>query len=252
MDLQTAAHRMSVHYQTAYRWVRAGSLPAVKVGAAYQIDEEALARFAAARLAPTPPPSVTRVRNWADQVDRLHGSLLAGDEPAARTLVDRLHQGGIGPAELCQRLLAPAMASIGVGWADGRVSIAAEHRAAALCEAMLVRVSEHPSGRPRGVAVVATPEGERHGLPAAMAAVALRSDRWQVHHLGTEVPLPDLIGLAGQVAAGLVVLSITYLPARLEAVATARALAATGCRCLIGRPGLPVSVLLDEARRSPC
>src|SRR5450759_4279893 len=110
MDLQTAAHRMSVHYQTAYRWVRAGSLVAVKVGASYEIAEDELLRFHAARLAPAPPPSVTRVQSWARQADRLHERLLAGDEPGCRNLIDRLHQGGIGAVVLCEQLLAPVMA----------------------------------------------------------------------------------------------------------------------------------------------
>jgi excisionase family DNA binding protein len=35
VDLQTAAARLGVHYQTAYRWVRDGSLPAMKRGTTY-------------------------------------------------------------------------------------------------------------------------------------------------------------------------------------------------------------------------
>lgn len=49
MNLKTAARRLGVHYQTAYRWVRSGELVAVKVGAGYEISEAALARFQAQR-----------------------------------------------------------------------------------------------------------------------------------------------------------------------------------------------------------
>ena len=38
MNLKTAALRLGVHYQTAYRWVRSGQLVAVKVGAGYEIS----------------------------------------------------------------------------------------------------------------------------------------------------------------------------------------------------------------------
>jgi excisionase family DNA binding protein len=49
--LKTAARRLGVHYQTAYRWVRSGQLVAVKVGAGYEISDAALARFEAQRIA---------------------------------------------------------------------------------------------------------------------------------------------------------------------------------------------------------
>ncbi len=51
MNLKTAARRLGVHYQTAYRWVRSGQLVAVKVGAGYEISDAALERFEAQRVA---------------------------------------------------------------------------------------------------------------------------------------------------------------------------------------------------------
>jgi excisionase family DNA binding protein len=49
MNLKTAARRLGVHYQTAYRWVRSGQLVAVKIGAGYEISDAALERFLARR-----------------------------------------------------------------------------------------------------------------------------------------------------------------------------------------------------------
>jgi excisionase family DNA binding protein len=66
MNLKTAALRLEVHYQTAYRWVRSGRLVAVKVGPGYEISEAAVARLHAQRAAtermperaePAVPPS---------------------------------------------------------------------------------------------------------------------------------------------------------------------------------------------------
>ncbi|MET1001977.1 MAG: GAF domain-containing protein [Acidimicrobiia bacterium] len=63
MNLKTAARRLGVHYQTAYRWVRTGQLVAVRVGAGYEISDAALARFQAQRSAlgraPEPEGRVT-------------------------------------------------------------------------------------------------------------------------------------------------------------------------------------------------
>ena len=51
VNLKSAARRLGVHYQTAYRWVRSGQLVAVKVGAGYDVSEAALERFEAQRVA---------------------------------------------------------------------------------------------------------------------------------------------------------------------------------------------------------
>jgi excisionase family DNA binding protein len=51
MNLKTAALRLGVHYQTAYRWVRSGQLVAVKVGAGYEISDGAVERLKAQRAA---------------------------------------------------------------------------------------------------------------------------------------------------------------------------------------------------------
>ena len=49
MNLKQAAARLGVHYQTAYRWVRAGELAAIRVGARYEVSDAAIHQFVAAR-----------------------------------------------------------------------------------------------------------------------------------------------------------------------------------------------------------
>ena len=51
MNLKEAAHNLGVHYQTAYKWVRAGELVAVRVGGRYEVSPAAIQRFEAARKA---------------------------------------------------------------------------------------------------------------------------------------------------------------------------------------------------------
>ena len=248
MDLKEAAQRLGVHYQTAYRWVREGELSAGKVGSTYEIGEQELAAFIARRSMPVPPPKTTRVRDWAAQVDRLHHLLLSGDELAARALVDRLHGGGNDCVVLCEKLVTPVLRAIGEDWAARRITVAHEHRASAICERLLARAAPSPRGRPRGVVVVCTPPGERHGLPAAMAAMALRADRWKVHHLGADVPVADLAAFVHAVDADLVVLSATQA----ESIITARtAVEQLGnVRILIGGPGRTLHELCALARQT--
>lgn len=248
MDLRTAAEQLGVHYQTAYGWVRSGELEAVKRPSGYHVSEEAVARLDAARRAPSPPPTQARVRDWERQSDRFYLRLVAGDETGARRVVERLAKAPVDVVTMCENLFAPVLYRIGATWAAGSLSVAEEHRASAICERLLARMDLRPAGRPRGVCVVATLQGEQHGLPALMASAALRSHHWHVHHLSTQVPVNDLAALARSEGADFVVISAT----RSETVAAAEVAAAvvrwsTGRPVYIGGPGASLRSLIDFA-----
>ena len=136
MQLRDAAEVLGVHYQTAYGWVRQGVLPARKTGRGYDVSESDVTTLAARRAAGTAPQPHIRVRDWAAQADRLYAAIMAGDETVARHVVARLAR-GVPLTDLCQRIIAPALYRIGEDWAAGRVTIAAEHRASAICERLI-------------------------------------------------------------------------------------------------------------------
>jgi len=249
MQLRDAAEALGVHYQTAYAWVRQGVLPARKTGRGYDVSESDISALAARRASGTAPRTQIRVRDWAAQADRLYAAVTAGDETLARHVIARLAR-GVPLTELCERVIAPALYRIGENWATGQVTIAAEHRASAICERLIAARTHQPQGRPRGIAVVTTPPGERHGLPALMATACLREDRWLVHHLAADLPAAEVTALATQARAGLVVLSSTTT----EAVRLGREAAdditrsAPGLHVLTGQPGATLSQLRQQAR----
>jgi excisionase family DNA binding protein len=249
VDLRTAAEQLGVHYQTAYRWVRDGSLPAVKIGASYEVRGDDVQALAFTRSQGVPPPERAEVRDWSSLVERFTEQLLDGDELAARHAVDRLVQGNIEPLLLCSHLFAPAMRSVGRRWEAGVINVATEHRATAICSRQLARIAQHPRGRPRGTCIVGTPAGEQHGLPAAMASVVLRADRWRVHHLGTQVPDDDLLALSVDEGAALVVLSVTLADMVQPTISLAnRIQEIASVTVLVGRPGASLPTLLEKAR----
>jgi hypothetical protein len=136
-------------------------------------------------------------------------------------------------------------------WAAGRVSIAQEHRASAICERLLASQIRQPAGRPRGTAVVAARPGNGTACPL-MAAACLREDRRLVHHLASDLPAAEVARLADQVSASLVVLSSATAEGARRAQEETRFLTA-------GRPdlnvlaGAPVTAcdLLAQAGRPP-
>ena len=248
MDLRDAAEALGVHYQTAYGWVRDGTLAARKVGRGYEVSEAGVRALAERRRHGDEPPAPIRVRDWAAQAQALYAAITGGEETRARHQVERL-AAGVRVVDLCEQVIAPALRRVGDEWAAGRVSIAQEHRATAICERLLAAQIRQPAGRPRGTAVVATPPGERHGLPALMAAACLREDRWLVHHLASDLPGPEVDLLAGQVGAGLVVLSSTTDEGASRAQQEARLIAAgrPDVNVLAGRPGDSLRDLLARA-----
>ena len=247
MQLRDAAEALGVHYQTAYAWVRQGVLPASKAGRGYEVRERDVAALAARRASGTAPQPHIRVRDWAVQADRLYAAITAGDETQARHIVARLAR-GVPVTEMCERVIAPALRRIGQEWAAGQVTIAAEHRASAICERLIAAGAQQPQGRPRGVAVATTPPGERHGLPALMATACLREDRWLVHHLAADVPVAEVAELASQAGATLVVLSSATADSARAARAEADEITRPGLRVLAGHPGGTLGELRRLAR----
>jgi MerR family transcriptional regulator, light-induced transcriptional regulator len=83
-----------------------------------------------------------------------------------------------------------------------------------------------------------------------MAAGCLREDRWLVHHLATDLPAADIISLARETTADLVVLSSASTGTARLAAQAARDIsrAVPGVRVLAGRPGDSLRRLRELAR----
>jgi len=251
MQLREAADVLGVHYQTAYGWVRQGLLPARKVGRGYEVSDSDVRALAAHREAGQEPRHHIEVRDYSAQAGRLYSAIAGGEETRARQGLARL-AGGVTLIDLCELILSPALRQIGDNWAAGQLSIAREHRASAICERLLATHAQQPQGRPRGTAVVTTPPGERHALPALMAAACLREDRWLVHHLATDLPIAEAERLAQDVGADLLVLSCATTEGRDRALAAASDLAAArpGLPVLVGRSGASLHDLRQQARNT--
>ncbi|HEX3715348.1 MAG TPA: B12-binding domain-containing protein [Trebonia sp.] len=249
MQLRDAAEALGVHYQTAYGWVRQGTLPARKLPRGYEVSDEDVRDLLARRASGTGPPPEVQVKDWDAQASRLYAALLAGDELQAARDFGRL-AAGVPLAELCDRVVAPALHRVGAEWAAGELSVAGEHRATAICERLIAARVHQSQGRPRGVAVTTTPPGERHALPSLMASACLREDHWQVHHLAADLPVGDLIGLAGDTGATLIVLSAASTGGARAGIREARQITdrLPGTRVLAGRPGNTLAKLRDQAR----
>ncbi len=245
--MQDAADRLGVHYQTAYRWVRAGRLPARLVDGRYLIAIDALEALEQQRRAPGPPtpPSPARLER---QARRVHVALIEGDEPTVRAVARELVGDGARLVDVIQTVFVPSLRWIGQAWHDGELTIWVEHRASAIIERTLGELSPNPRGRRRGVAMVAAVSGDRHSLPTTMAAVALREANWQVHHLGADMPGDELAHFCAEHDIDVAVISLTNPDVADGAAAAAELIGRTGTHVILGGPGRSLDDLVTQAR----
>lgn len=247
LDLQTAADELGVHYQTAYRWVRSGKLPAQVIGGRYRVERGALDALATARVAPR-APSPPSVRRLAGAAERVHAALVTGDEPTARQVIVGLVEEGASIIEVIQSVIVPPLVRIGADWHAGRLTIWVEHRASAIVERILGGLAPNPRGRRRGTVMVAAVSGDFHSLPTSMAAVALRDDNWAVEHLGANMPPEELLRFCVEHDIDVAVLSSTNPDTASLAATTADRIREAGIPVVLGRPGSTLSELIASAR----
>jgi len=249
LELQEAADALGVHYQTAYRWVRSGRLPAQVVGGRYQVARRDLVRVEAERRSPTArrPPSDKRLDGY---VERMYDALVIGDEAHARRISHQLVGEGANVVVFVQRVLVPALYRIGDAWHNGDLPIWSEHRASAIAERVVAELSLNPRGRRRGVVAVASIAGDHHSLPTMMATVALRDANWQVHHLGADTPPAELVRFCTEQPVDLAVLTVTNPDSAELARHTADTLRAAGIPTIVGGPGRTLDEMLEQARRA--
>lgn len=250
LELQSAADALGVHYQTAYRWVRNGRLPAQLTGGKYLVSSADIAQVGASRHLPQAPavPSAARLDR---QSERMHEALLAGDESEARKIARRLVDEGATIVELIEQVISPPLCAIGQAWHDGNLTIWVEHRASAIVERVLGDLLPNPRGRRRGTVVVTAISGDLHSLPTTMAAVALREAHWHVHHLGADLPGEELIDFcATHAEVDVAVISVTEPDVAAQAEEVANKIRAAGTPTLVGGPGKTLGGLIDDVQQA--
>lgn len=248
LRLDDVARRMGVHYQTAYRWVRAGRLSASKVAGSYVVTEAAFEAFRSSHSAPKKPPSPGSLR-LDRQSKAMADALFAGDETAAGRIARNLVREGTSVASLIEQVIVPPLVEIGASWHAGELDIYVEHRASAIVGRILGELSPNPRGRRRGRCVVAAISGDRHSLPTMMATAALREDHWTVEHLGADMPVEEIERFVATHDIDLVVLSATGEIAPLARAAANRIEATQGVSVLLGGSGQTLSDLVTSARQ---
>jgi methanogenic corrinoid protein MtbC1 len=118
--------------------------------------------------------------------------------------------GRLGPLEFLRARMAPLVRAVGDAWAAARLEIRHEHflseRASDLLRSLRLPLEEHARGP---LVVCASLPGEAHGLGLQMAALVLVAVGCRLLYLGTEVPPAQVAGLARELTARAVAVSVS-------------------------------------------
>jgi hypothetical protein len=135
-------------------------------------------------------------------VERFVAHLARRDRRAAVRQALGLLETGATVQDLVQGLLGPAQAEVGRRWEANQWSVADEHAATAITDAVLGALAWRiEAAEDQGHVVITCAEGEWHSLPARMVAEVLRLHGWQVTFLGASTPADHLRRLLTEVGA---------------------------------------------------
>jgi methanogenic corrinoid protein MtbC1 len=130
---------------------------------------------------------------------RYLAALQSGGRREATGVAVALLQRGLPAERVITDLLSRAQTEIGLGWQQGRWTVAMEHQASAITDSALQGVVQHAMTAPgairegsRGRVLIACSESEWHVLPGQMAAEILRLRGGDVTCIGPAVPADEL------------------------------------------------------------
>lgn len=230
ISLTDAAEELGLHYMTVYRYVRTGRLYARKERGQWVVKTSDVDGLKASTAEKSPRSALgASASKRANLVEPFTERLLVGDGGGCWAIVTDALNGGATPADIHALLMQPALVTVGQRWADGHITISAEHRATSTAQRLLGRLGPlftHP-GRRRGTVVIAMVAGDAHAMPSAMLADLLANQHFEVVDLGANTPIESIIDTAREcedlVAVGVAASLESLAPALVETMRQLRA-----------------------------
>ena len=121
-----------------------------------------------------------------------------------------------GPHERIERIIVPALESIGTGWEAGRVSLSQVYMAGRLCESLVDSIlpPDDPGRRRHPPMAIAVLE-DYHLLGLRIVYSALRASGFELHNYG-RVTVDELLTRVAEDDIALLLISVLMLPSALQ------------------------------------
>ena len=193
------------------REVMEAELPEGVAGTATEYIGQALEHVEAARPTETEPTLVEGPHRRLT-LQYLEAVLDGRREDAEKVILAAV-DAGMGIGDLYERVLQSAQIELGRMWHAGKISVADEHFASAITQAIMSMLrSRFPERERNGrLAVAAAVGGELHEIGVRMVADFFEMDGWDVVYLGANMPSTDIVDVVRERRADLLAVSASTL-----------------------------------------
>ena len=130
----------------------------------------------------------------------------------------------LGAQSFLDDVVGSLLTQIGEGWVKGEITPAQEHLSTGIIILILQRLTDQARVKDGPTLVVATLQGELHGLGARLTSAVAIFEGWRVVYLGTDLPVVDIVTTAESVNASAVAISIVNLDKLSDTVSLVRTL----------------------------
>jgi MerR family transcriptional regulator, light-induced transcriptional regulator len=194
----------------------------------------------------------------ADFADAYVEAVLAGSRQRARAVVDEARAEGVDIRALYLHIFQPALREVGRLWQENRITVADEHLATAITQALMAQLYGEmflAAGRGQRTLLAACVDAERHEVGLRMVCDLLEMEGWDTTFLGASVPSDSLAAMVRERRPDAVALSVSlasHVPRLTRAIAALRGalgqetpVIVVGGRPFIDQPSLAARVNAD-------
>lgn len=131
-----------------------------------------------------------------NEMKRLYlNAILQGDSEKARQVIDASIARNYDFKDIYFKIICASQEEVGARWKSGELSVADEHLASNVTKDQLAHMREliAPKSKHLKKVVVTTLAGDEHDLPSRILADFFLMDGWDVHYLGANTPVKDLV-----------------------------------------------------------
>jgi MerR family transcriptional regulator, light-induced transcriptional regulator len=173
-------------------------------------------------------------------------TLLQGDRRAATTVAFEALDRGVSIVDVYGGMFQAAMYEIGRMWEANEITVAQEHMATAVTQAVVDRTfARFPMpASVRGNVVITGVRGELHHLGARLVADVLEAEGWRVRFLGTDLPRSGIVAAVADhhaVAVGISATMLSSVPEVRDLIAELRTAPGPRLVVLVGGAAFRVS-----------
>lgn len=136
---------------------------------------------------------------------------MVGNRLSCSNIINDLVKDKVGINDIYENVIRVALYEVGELWERGEISVASEHMASAIVESILNELYSTiiSKSRMNNTVVASSVENEAHQIGIKMVADVFEMQGWNVHFLGANTPLNDLIDFIEIVKPKVVALSIS-------------------------------------------